>query len=268
MDRLNEQEWVKQQYRTADNLSARVALHQRFSTNPESWFSWVFDRLQIQAGQRVLEVGGGHGLLWRENAARLPAGAQVIVTDLSPGMVAQAAGNLQGVGAFHFAQADAQRLPFAPGVFEIVIANHMLYHVPDRDLALREIKRVLRPGGRLLAATNDTHHMQELRALAELARTRWPDVSQVVPSHAAFPFATALDEVSRHFGQVQLHRYANDLVVTDADALADYMLSGMHLSPPQADQAAFRAWVREQMDIRGQMTIRPATGLIEAADAL
>lgn len=277
MDRQSDQTfdhgWVKQQYRTSRNLSARVQLHQRFSTNPEPWFAWVFDRLRIAPGARVLEVGGGHGLLWRENAPRLPAGAKIIVTDLSPGMVAQAAHSLSTHSlsthtAMHFAQADAQQLPFAPGTCDIVVANHMLYHVPDRAHALAEIKRVLRPGGRFLAATNDTHHMRELIELAEQAQAKWPALGQLLPSHRTFPFATALEEVSRHFGQVELHHYTNNLVVTDASALADYMLSTQNQTISAAEETSFRAWIHEQMSATGQITIHSATGLIEVTDAL
>lgn len=269
MGRQNDRTWVKEQYRTSNNLSARVQLHQRFSTNPEPWFAWVFDRMDIAPGNRILEVGGGHGLLWRENVTRLPAKARIVVTDLSPGMVAQAAAGLPTNANFHFAQVDAQQLPFAAGLFDIVVANHMLYHVPDRARALAEIKRVLRPGGRLLAATVDTNHMQELVELATQAREKWPMTGQQQqPIHRLFPFATALEEIGHQFGQVQLHHYTNNLVVTDPVALADYMLSGLAQSIPTPAKMAFRVWVRTQMDAQGQLTIHSATGLIEAADAL
>jgi len=49
---------------------------------------------------------------------------------------------------------DAQWLPFADASFDCILAMHMLYHVPDRDLAIAEMRRVLRPGGVLLALTN------------------------------------------------------------------------------------------------------------------
>ena len=60
---------------------------------------------------------------------------------------------------------DAQRLPFADGSFDCVLAMHMLYHVPDRDLALAEIRRVLRPGGVALALTNSHRHLEELNEM-------------------------------------------------------------------------------------------------------
>ncbi len=52
-----------------------------------------------------------------------------------------------------FKEIDAQSIPFEDETFDAVIANHMLYHVPDRPKAIAEIKRVLKPGGRLIATT-------------------------------------------------------------------------------------------------------------------
>jgi len=112
--------------------------------------------------------------LWRENAGRIPAGWDVTPTDFSEGMIAAAVANaskqrnLAGVGrAFTFKQADAQDLPFEADTFDALIANHMLYHVPDRTCAFAEIRRVLKPGGAFYAATNGERHMMELWQLLE-----------------------------------------------------------------------------------------------------
>ncbi len=270
-NRLNDTAWVAQQYKTPANLHARVQLHRRFSTNPESWFTWVFDRLQLGPDSRVLELGCGSGLLWEANRARLPLGCRLTLTDLSPGMVAQAAATLGGRAAA-FAVSDAQRLPFAAGSFHVVVANHMLYHVPDRTMVYAEVLRVLKPGGRFLAATNDATHMQEI---GELARAYRPDLDRAfVATNERYPFATAFSELGARFAQVQLHRFANQLVVTDAGALADYMLSGMHLGAAEptptaeavdVERADFRSWLAAAMAARGgRIEINPATGLFEA----
>src|SRR5206468_12793181 len=73
--------WLDRQYATGENLRARIELHRRFSTNPQPWQRWVFDRLVVHDDARVLEVGCGVGELWRENAERIPAGWHVTLTD-------------------------------------------------------------------------------------------------------------------------------------------------------------------------------------------
>jgi ubiquinone/menaquinone biosynthesis C-methylase UbiE len=143
------------QYRTSANLMARAGLH-RFSTAKVGWFDWVFDRLlaaRLPADSRIVDIGGGPGVFWIHNAGRIPAGWQILHTDFSPGMVAEARSRIGRDGST-FEVVDAERLPYADAAFDGVIANHMLYHVPDRAKALREFARVLKPSGRLFATTN------------------------------------------------------------------------------------------------------------------
>jgi SAM-dependent methyltransferase len=151
----------------------------------------------------------------------------------------------------------------------------MLYHVPDRTRVYAEVLRVLKPGGRFFAATNDTHHMQEI---AGLARAYRPELDRVfVAANERYPFDSAFAELGARFHHVQLHRFANRLIVTDAGALADYMLSGLHGGPPghtatatasAAEIGDFRRWLAAEMAARGgRIEINPATGLFEAAKA-
>ena len=70
-----------QQYRDGRNLNARIALHDRFSTNKGSWHRWIFDHFNLPANARILEVGAGVGRLWAENAERIPPGEYRIRID-------------------------------------------------------------------------------------------------------------------------------------------------------------------------------------------
>jgi demethylmenaquinone methyltransferase/2-methoxy-6-polyprenyl-1,4-benzoquinol methylase len=92
-------------------------------------------------GRRLLDVGGGTG---NYAAALRDEGWEPVVADRSPDMLARArAKGLETV------EADAEDLPFADASFDAVMCVSMLHHVPDRPRALREQRRVLRPGGRL-----------------------------------------------------------------------------------------------------------------------
>lgn len=109
---INEMEQkLKQQYRDASNISARINLHRDFSINPVSWFSWVFDECSFFEGEKVLEVGCGDASLWTQNIDRIPADMQITLTDISYGMVRDATRN---VGAddkrFTYEVMDAHRL--------------------------------------------------------------------------------------------------------------------------------------------------------------
>ncbi len=80
-------------------------------------------------------------------------------------MVAEARAGLRALPDFHFVVAELSQLPFPEGSFDAVIANHMLFHVPNLELGLAEIHRVLGRGGVLIAATNGPEHLLELRQL-------------------------------------------------------------------------------------------------------
>src|SRR5215216_3134108 len=170
MSKFTDQQYLKSdQYREPSNLDARIVIHQRFSTNPYGWFKWVFDTLlKLPENAKILELGSGQGLLWKENTSRIPPGWVITLSDLSSGMLDAAWRNLVITGrAFQFKEIDAQSIPFEEETFDAVIANHMLYHVPDRPKAFAEIKRVLRPGGRFYAATNGENHLREIYELVE-----------------------------------------------------------------------------------------------------
>mgnify|MGYP001172912111 CR=1 FL=1 len=170
------------QYKDASNLEARIRLHREFSINPYPFQRWYFDHLDLPDSAHVLEVGTGSGALWQENADRIPPDWKVTLTDLSPGMLADAETALSRHRPFIFRQADAQDLSFPNASFDAVLANHMLYHVPDRPRALSELQRVLRPRGRLYAATHGAGHLKELQ---ELLREYSEDVPQSSGSRQA-----------------------------------------------------------------------------------
>jgi ubiquinone/menaquinone biosynthesis C-methylase UbiE len=146
------------QYKTTQNLDARVTLHRRFSTNPYPWQKWVFDQLKFPLEAEILEVGCGPAYLWVENKSRTPSGWNLTLTDISHGMATAAGANLGGSKDIALLSTSAQSLAFSSQAFDGVIANHMLYHVPNMETAIREIRRVLKPNGLFYSTTNGFRH--------------------------------------------------------------------------------------------------------------
>ncbi|MGD9985234.1 class I SAM-dependent methyltransferase [Pseudonocardia sp.] len=105
---------------------------------------------------RALELGCGTGffLLNLMQAGLATAGS---VTDLSPGMVDAALRNAAGLGLDVDGRvADAERIPYDDATFDVVVGHAVLHHIPDVETALREVLRVLRPGGRFVFAGEPT----------------------------------------------------------------------------------------------------------------
>ncbi|MFC1924369.1 class I SAM-dependent methyltransferase [Chloroflexota bacterium] len=217
---------MNKQYRDASNLNARLSLHQQFSTNKYGWERWLFDQFKFPLRGRILELGCGTGKLWLENLDRIPAGLEVILSDLSAGMVQEARCNIGHTQPFfQFEIVDAQSIPFDDKVFDIVIANHMLYHMPEIDKALIEIQRVLKSTGRLYSSTIGKNHLKELSVLISRFDSRLPSWGQL-PSDS-FSLENGSDQLGRYFVNVSLNHYPDSLIVTDAGMLTDYIASGL-----------------------------------------
>ena len=105
-----------------------------------------------------LEIGCGTGF-FSLNLKLAGVLEHAYVTDISPGMVQVAQRNAEALGfTIEGRAADAERLPFDDDTFDLVIGHAVLHHLPDVELALREILRVLRPGGRLVICGEPTRH--------------------------------------------------------------------------------------------------------------
>lgn len=260
MAQLTDQAFLLQrQYADATNLEARVALHERYSLNRYGWQRWVFDQLDLPDGCCVLELGCGPAGLWVENQARVPDCWQVLLSDFSAGMLRQAARALGAAHRFDLLRLDAQAIPLAVACVDAVIANHMLYRVPDLERALAECRRILRPGGRLVAATNGSSHLREL---AEMTRDLQPDLP-LTGAPSAFTLENGIDLLRCWFDHVSLLRYEDELEVTEAEPLVAYVRSLFGRRPPREDRfARLRLQVEQRLRREGSIRITKATGIL------
>lgn len=266
-DITNRQYLVSDQYRDASNLEARIEVHRRFSTNRYGWQRWVFDHLRLGPEAAVLELGCGPANLWAENLTRVPTGWEVTLTDLSPGMLDRARESLgEAAGRFSFRPVDAADIPFRDASFDAVIANHMLYHVADLDRALSEIRRVLRPGGRLYASTVGRDHLTELDAAYRRCGLDAFIVSNAQVAEA-FGLETGGPRLERWFSDVTLYRYEDSLRVAEASLLVAYARSALRsnqLALPELQLAQFARFVDNEIAARGYWHITKSSGLFEA----
>ncbi len=263
MKQLSDSKYVAQQYSDSSNFDARVRIYELFDVSPERWMRWLFPRLGLREGERVLEIGCGTGNVWRENAERLPAGVSLTLTDLSPGMLEQARARLAELEPQpDFRLADAQSLPFADASFDAALSSHMLYHVPDRAKALAELRRVLCPGGRLLVATFPWTHLLELRELVERLGLAG---GMMAPRREAndFDLERAVDELSAVLTIERVERRDSALRVTDVEVLVAYVRS-MGSDIDAAALERVRAHIARQIELTGAFRIQIAAGLVTA----
>ena len=252
---------LREQYKDGSNLSARIRLHQRFSTNRYGQMRWMLDRIRIAEDARVLELGCGTGILWR-GSVEVPRGWRVILTDMSGGMLQETRAHLARLGrAFTYMQADAQSIPFRNESFDAVIANHMLYHVPDIASALDEVRRVLKPGGFCYAATMGVANMREMNDLS----ARFFSIPRMTESAARFGLESGEAYMRRAFSEVTLERYPDSLVITEAAPLLDYICSMRVRSRITDEQiAALRQHVESEIATHGEIRMTKDSGVFIA----
>jgi SAM-dependent methyltransferase len=245
---LNDPQYLEKQYKDSSNLDARIDLHRRFSTNKSGWFRWVFDHFDLPPCCRILELGSGTGLLWLQNLARIPAGWEIHLSDFSAGMLEQTRQNLEKQRPFQFKVIDAQSISFENEYFDAVIANHMLYHVPDRAAALAEIQRVLKPGGHFYAATNGDRHLIEIAELIvkfDAKLDYWGKVG------CSFRIENGMEQLSPWFTGIKLYRYEDALDVTEVAPLMDYILSGWAQNIVAERRGLFKEFLSKEIEIKG-----------------
>jgi SAM-dependent methyltransferase len=261
----SDQEYLREvQYRNPDKLTARANLHAKYGTAATAWFPWLVAQITWPSDGNVLDVGCGPGWMWEQASRDLPASLRLTLTDLSAAMVRSAAQRARGLRRFASVEAregDAQELPFPDETFDVVVANHMLYHVPEPSLAVAEIARVLRAHGCLLATTNGAGNLRELRELSgEVFGDTVSDVTRTFNADCGKEILRA------SFGDVEWRNFVDTLECTDAEDIVAYLTSsfpGENATPKEL--RILRAKVADRLDAgNGVVKVSKETGAFVA----
>ena len=215
---------LKNQYQNATNISSRINLHNLYSQNKQGWFPWIFQQCHIRPGLRILELGCGDGTLWTENLSLIPEDISITLSDISSGMLRDAR---RAIGSsdtrFAFRAFDCKKIPYKDESFDLVIANHVLFYCDDIPAVLKEVCRVLSPGGHFLCSAYGKAHMQEVSQLVEDFDDRI--VLSADKLYERFGRENGRKILDPFFPDAKWHSYEDFLLVQDAEPLISYVLS-------------------------------------------
>jgi SAM-dependent methyltransferase len=249
------------QYATDANLRARQGLWAN-QQPPFDLYGWVIGLSGARPGTRVLDVGCGNGA-YLTRMRQAGTGAWAVGCDLSMGM-------LRAAPRSGLVNADAERLPIRTASFDVVLAAHMLYHVPDRQQAAAEMRRVLVPGGTCLVVTNGGSHIASLRRIVEsVVQVSTPGWRMIDWATQAFSLDHGLPVLRTAFEQVECLRppVRSHVVITDATVVADYVASvadayeGQVAVPWVEVVEGTRRAVQDLIDREGAVTTAGDTGV-------
>lgn len=210
---------VKTQYATADRLSTRISIHSKYSTNTQGFGNWICSHYQIGAGMRVLELGCGTGEMWRGQDDMISRCSALVLSDLSEGMLKKAKETLGEKKNVAYQVIDIQSIPYPDHSFDAVIANMMLYHVPNLEKGLSEVRRALKPGGAFYCATYGENGM--MACVCDMFR----DYGILNQTNKSFTLQNGESKLKQFFDSVQQYLYDDALAVTNVDDMTDYIFS-------------------------------------------
>lgn len=252
-----------EQYKNGANLNIRIALHEQYSSNPQGWFSWLYEQIDFKDVKRMLEVGCGNGQLWQRACEKELRGKEIILTDMSDGMISDAAANIGGNlrHFFEFRKMDCQEIAYPDGYFDRVIANHVLFYVKHIGKALEEISRVMSGHGIFCCSTYGSGHMKEITELVQEFDSR------ITLSEVALYKLFGLDNgkklLESYFSSVDMRMYEDGLCVDKPEPLLDYILSchGNQNELLYPRRQEFKSFLEEKIRKNGKIAITKEAGI-------
>ncbi len=226
---------TKSAYADDRHLRSRMAIYAYAETAGDP--RWRTSVIPWDGTQIVADVGCGNGYDLRQI---VPQGRcrHAIGLDLSAGML-RSLEDLRQSGSLSLVQADAQRLPLPDGSVDVAMAMHMLYHVPDIPAAIRELRRITKRGGTVLASTNSSAHLAEIDdQLSAAISSQLGRPAQAMPA-LSFTTQNGTAVLSREFSSVTLRTLDVPLSIPAAQPVITYVAS---LREPAL------AWAGEPLD--------------------
>lgn len=246
------------QYKNANNLNVRISLHEKFSTNKEGWFNWLYKNIRFDGVNRLLEIGCGNGKLW-ENASINLRNREIFLSDISEGMVQEVRSKMGK--DFNCIVVDCESIPFKDDYFDAVVSNHVLFYVKDLNKGLQEIKRVLKEEGILYCSTYGKKHMKEISEIVQSF-----DKNIVLSEsnlYDTFGLENGREILSKYFDDIQCIQYEDALIIDEAQPLVEYIMSchgnQNEILGPKLNE--FMEYIQSILDKNGTITITKDAGL-------
>ncbi|WP_295566340.1 methyltransferase domain-containing protein [uncultured Holdemanella sp.] len=257
----NEETTIIEQYKNTKNLNDRILLHEKYSTNKQGWFSWLFEKIDFSRINRLLELGCGNGKLWQENKMDL-RNREIFLSDISDGMIDEVRNKLGS--DFNCIVANAEKIPFKDAYFDAILANHVLFYLNDLNLGLKEVSRVLKCDGIFYCSTYGKEHMKEITEIVQNF-----DARINLSNHSLYDiFGLENGEaiLKHYFSNVERMDYQDSLEITESKPLIDYIMSchgnQNEILGPRLFE--FKEYIESILKNKGKIVVTKQAGMFKA----
>ncbi|MCA9892187.1 MAG: class I SAM-dependent methyltransferase [Anaerolineae bacterium] len=268
----NDNDLVRRYYATDVNLRVRHETHEKYTVPKRDYVGWTLNRYPWRGREAVLDLGCGPGTYYDRLIQMFPD-VNYVGLDLLPTMVEHHASTQVTAG-------NAIALPFADHTFDVIMANHMLHHVPNITQTMREVRRVLKPGGVFMVATNSVQSMPELqvlmrRAIVLLTRHNAADIRPPAMPSDGFALENGTRVLSRHFFSVVRHDLPSALIFPEVEPAMDYLQSTRDMRETQLPDDVIwddvmmimRQQINQLIKHLGELVINKQSGVLIATDS-
>ena len=259
--KMNDTKNVLNQYKDGKNLQTRISLYEKYSINATNYTTWIHENYKFFEGCQILEFGTGTGKDWKDRITDLPSNCSLVLSDFSKGMVDELKSSFGSNKQVEVMALDIQKTDFEDHSKDFIIANSMLYHVPDIHQAMSEVSRILKSNGTFYAATAGNKTIFQY-----LKETYLKTNSRItLPKGITFTLENGAESLEKHFKQVEVAKYVNRLEVTDTNDLVDFFYSMSAIEGlEESDRADIYDYYEKQKNSKGVIAIEIEYGMFIA----
>lgn len=205
----------------------RTQIHTLYGINEQGFFPFLFENYEFKENDKILELGCGDAIQWKDRIDQLPSGVTLVLSDYSQESLDLICDKIKNHPRVIIELIDIQEIPFTDQSFDVVIANHMLYHIQDLEQGLSEVERILKKNGTFYASTNGIHG---IRHYLNSILKEFNPASTAFKEDYAFSMQNGGEILSYHFKDVSCIEYPDALVIPDVEPLLDWLNSITTLS--------------------------------------
>lgn len=212
-----------------ESANQSFAYFEKYGTKQQDWYPWLFRQMHIQKNERILDIGGGYGLVWRRSFSQIPQGVRIEVLeksqeqiDLLKGFVNENRKLLKKDSSFSFVNADLNRVSYGAEEYDCIISFHMWLYIENRTAYFEKVFRALKPDGCMCANLNWRDYIPGLDSLLKgfsrdldirLQSEKWQEYIQEIEK-----------EFRTYFPATSCKLYHNELHISDSGDLYRFLL--------------------------------------------